>query len=91
MSGLAPTRPTLSPEALASREAESNLPFILGITISCHLLAVIAVCLRTYVRTFIVRIMGWDDYTMIGAMVCISKLSEPLTMYFYWPTYMQIK
>jgi hypothetical protein len=69
MSGIVATSPTLSATAKAARDAESNLPFILGITVTFHVLALTAVLLRTYVRTFVVKVMGWDDYTMIGAMV----------------------
>lgn len=69
MSSKATSSPTLSPEAQATYNAESNLPFILGITITFHVLALIAVILRVYVRTFLVKVIGWDDYTMIGAMV----------------------
>ncbi|KAH6705431.1 hypothetical protein BKA61DRAFT_699186 [Leptodontidium sp. MPI-SDFR-AT-0119] len=70
MSSLAGPRPTLSPEQQATRDAETNLPFILGITMTCHALALTTVCLRMYVRKFIVKVVGLDDYTMIAAMVC---------------------
>lgn len=62
----------LSPEEKAIRAAESNLPFILGITIACHVLALISVALRIYVRTFIVKVLGMDDYTIILAMVGLT-------------------
>ncbi|KAG4438453.1 hypothetical protein IFR05_006063 [Cadophora sp. M221] len=70
MSGLVAPRPTLSPEQQATRGAETNLPFILGITMTCHALALTAVCLRMYTRKCIVKVMGLDDYTMIAAMMC---------------------
>lgn len=67
--GGAALTPTLSPEAFAARAAESNLPFILGMIIPFFILAFIAVALRTYVRTRIVKVMGIDDWVMLGAMV----------------------
>lgn len=77
MPGLDAVSPTLSPEALAARNAESNLPFILGITIASHSLAIIAVLLRCYVRAFIVKVVGWDDFTIILALVSpLSFLSK---------------
>lgn len=73
MSSLAAPRPTLSPEQQATRDAETNLPFILGITMTCHALALTTVCLRMYVRKFIVKVVGLDDYTMIAAMVRLKS------------------
>ncbi|KAL2062515.1 hypothetical protein VTL71DRAFT_6781 [Oculimacula yallundae] len=70
MSSLTAARPTLSPEHQAARDAETNLPFILGITMTFHALALTAVFMRMYVRTFMVKVMGLDDYTVIAAMVC---------------------
>jgi hypothetical protein len=60
---------TISPEQFAIRAAETNLPFILGLTTTFFALALIAVILRTYVRIALVKVMGRDDYTMIAAMV----------------------
>ncbi|CZT52480.1 uncharacterized protein RSE6_13821 [Rhynchosporium secalis] len=70
MPALAVGLPILSPEQQAYRDAETHLPFILGITVTFHVLALIAVCLRLYVRTFMVKVMGPDDYTIIAAMIC---------------------
>jgi hypothetical protein len=63
------TNSTQISELTLARDAESNLSFILGITIFFHVLALIAVILRIYVRTMVIKVMGWDDYTMIIAMV----------------------
>ena len=71
-SGVAAPVPSLSPEAKAVRDAESNLPFILGITIANHALALLSVSLRTYVRIFIVKVVRMDDYTIILAMVHLN-------------------
>ncbi|KAL2062161.1 hypothetical protein VTL71DRAFT_6427 [Oculimacula yallundae] len=62
--------PKLSPEAFAARAAESNLPFILGMIVPFFVLALIAVLLRMYVRFMVVKVMGIDDYIMLGAMAC---------------------
>jgi len=81
MAGLVTAIPTLSPEAKIIRDAESNLPFILGITIASFLLALVSVFLRVYVRAFVVKVFGKDDYTIILAMVRIL-LSSIETMNF---------
>lgn len=65
--------PSPNPEASARRNAESNLPFILGITIASHILALTAVGLRFYVRIFIVKVIGMDDYTILLAMVLSQR------------------
>lgn len=69
VTGGAALTPTLSPEAFAARAAESNLPFILGMIIPFFVLAFVAVVLRTYVRTRIVKVMGIDDWVMLAALV----------------------
>lgn len=69
MSALA--TPTLTPEATALRATEINLSLILGITITFHVLALLSVFARAYVRLFLVKVLGWDDYTMVAAMVSL--------------------
>jgi hypothetical protein len=66
MSSLQAAAPTLSPEAKAHRDGETNLPFILGSTITSHVLALTAVGLRIYVRSFMVKVLRFDsDYTQL--------------------------
>jgi len=57
---------------MAARAAESNQPFILGLVIPFFVVAVIAIFLRTWVRARIVKVMGADDWTMLGALVRFS-------------------
>lgn len=55
-----------------SRAAESNVPRILGLGITFHVLALVAFGLRMYTRAVIVRSFGKDDVLMILCMVCRS-------------------
>ena len=34
--------------------------------------ALLCLCLRLYVRLFVVRSSGWDDWLMVGAAVCFQ-------------------
>jgi len=47
----------------------SRAPGILTVLILTGLVALICVGLRLYVRTTIVKGLGWDDYTLIVAVV----------------------
>lgn len=49
---------------------ESRLGMILGVQTTVTVLAVVAVCLRLYVRVKLVRGSGIDDWTMLIAAVC---------------------
>ena len=49
-------------------------PSILSATAAMTALATVAVCLRMYVRTRIVRSVGMDDYVMLSALVPQSEL-----------------
>lgn len=69
LTGGAALKPPMSEEAFAARAAESNLPFILGMIIPFFILAFSAVGLRTWVRMRIVKVMGYDDWVMLLAMV----------------------
>lgn len=68
------TTSNLTPQQQASYNAESNLSFILGFTVTTHVLALIAVISRVYVRSFIVKVFGMDDYTIVAAMVSLNFL-----------------
>jgi hypothetical protein len=48
---------------------ESNVPRILGLGISFHVLALVAFGLRMYTRTVIVKSFGKDDLMMCLCMV----------------------
>jgi len=48
-------------------------PSILSATAAMTALAALAVCLRVYVRTRIVRSVGMDDYVMLLALVYESE------------------
>ncbi|KAI1456264.1 hypothetical protein F4805DRAFT_476029 [Annulohypoxylon moriforme] len=53
----------------AGQPDESRGPNILGAGISTTSVALIAVCLRVYVRTFMIRSFGADDYVIILAIL----------------------
>lgn len=53
-----------------SKAGESNVPRILGLGITFHVLALVAFGLRMYTRAVIVRSFGKDDVLMILCMVC---------------------
>ena len=42
---------------------------ILGMTIGSLVLSCIFVGLRMYTRTFLAKSVGWDDWTMVAALV----------------------
>ena len=69
--GTAGAAPTRSPAEFAARAAESNQPFILGLVVPFFILGVTAILLRTWVRAKIVKVMGIDDWVMLGALVCL--------------------
>ncbi|KAK7431940.1 hypothetical protein QQZ08_001559 [Neonectria magnoliae] len=50
--------------------AESNVPRIIAITTVFHVLALICVGLRLYVRLGMVKAAGRDDWTMVGSALC---------------------
>lgn len=52
-----------------ARAAESNLGQILGVTTTFHVLALVFVGLRLYVRMGMVKATGRDDWTMVAAAV----------------------
>ncbi|CAI4219643.1 unnamed protein product [Parascedosporium putredinis] len=50
-------------------DAETRVPILVGISIAFALASTIAVLLRLYTRTFILRTLGWDDATIAFAQV----------------------
>jgi hypothetical protein len=52
---------------------ENRGPEILAVCGALVGLALVVVLLRVYVRAKMVRHLGIDDYTIIGAMVCTSS------------------
>jgi len=65
-----------SPGALPAdaKAVEDKLNFLfnvaIGVTAAMLVTTSMAVALRTYVRTRIVKTFGWDDITMLMAQVC---------------------
>lgn len=62
----ATNKPPPSDPALAG---ESNVPRILGLGITFHALALVAVAMRMYTRVFIVKSFGRDDVMMALCIV----------------------
>lgn len=52
-----------------ARAAESNLGYLLGVTATFHVIALIFVATRTYARFVIVKAFGRDDALMLAATV----------------------
>lgn len=50
--------------------AESNAWQLYVAVYVCYPLAFIGLSLRVYVRYFMQRVMGWDDWLMILSLVC---------------------
>ncbi len=48
---------------------ETRAPQLIAVTVTVTVLAVISVAARLYVRVKISRSVGWDDYTILAAMV----------------------
>jgi len=60
-----------------ARAAESNLPWILGLTSLFHSIALLFVGLRVYTRLFHVRSFGMDDALIVVSMVSVLTLELP--------------
>lgn len=61
---------------LAAVNDDSRSNAILIVTSVFFAISLVSVCLRIFVRTRVVRAFGWDDITMVVAMVCLP--SPPL-------------
>lgn len=48
-------------------------PMIVGLTWTFTILAMTAVALRIYVRKTVTKALGWDDWIMLVAVVCIQQ------------------
>ncbi|KAK9788030.1 hypothetical protein SCARD494_10039 [Seiridium cardinale] len=53
-----------------ARAAESNLPYILGVTGAVHGIAFIVASLRIYSRVVILKATGRDDIAMLACILC---------------------
>ncbi|KUJ18478.1 uncharacterized protein LY89DRAFT_780548 [Mollisia scopiformis] len=59
-------------------------PMIVGLTWTFTSLAVIAVALRFYVRKFVTRALGWDDWLMLFAVVLQVANQALVTVSFHY-------
>ena len=47
----------------------SHGPLLLGTSLVTFVAVLVSVCARMFTRTFIIRQVGWDDYTIVLAAV----------------------
>ena len=66
---------------LAAVNDDSRSNAILIVTAVFFAISFVSVCLRLFVRTRVVRAFGWDDTTMVLAMVGLSSC-DPRSRYF---------
>ena len=59
--------------SIASFEFEDRAPQLIGVAIGFVSLATICFALRVYVRLFLTRSFGLDDWFLTGAMVCTFR------------------
>ena len=59
----------------ASPDVSRNLGHIVWVVVTATA-AMIVVCLRFYVRMRVVRAIGWDDWTILVALVIQSSLDS---------------
>lgn len=59
----------LTEEQTRALAAETRGPILLGLSISLTILSSIFVVLRVIARFWIIKDSGWEDYTMVMAMV----------------------
>jgi hypothetical protein len=65
---------------------ETRAPQLIAVTVTVTVLAVISVAARLYVRVKISRSVGWDDYTILAAMVghlqraCVESATVEIEM-----------
>ena len=55
------------------RAAESNLGYLLGVTATFHVIALLFVGTRVYIRIVLVKAFGRDDALMLTATVSTSR------------------
>lgn len=69
--------PSAQPPLDPAVAAETNLPRILGVTGVVHILALISVGLRLYVRIGLLRTPGKDDLAIVAASVRFLLTADP--------------
>lgn len=67
--------PTNLPDSAAS---ESNLGWILGVSVIAHVIAIVFVGLRIYTRVAVVKTFGRDDVMLLLAIVSSGCLISTL-------------
>ncbi|KAH7395060.1 hypothetical protein DE146DRAFT_633419 [Phaeosphaeria sp. MPI-PUGE-AT-0046c] len=72
----APPSPPRSPEYLA----ENIAPRLLAIEITLFTLSICAILMRFYVRIFMLKMFGWDDWMMVIS-ACLSTICFGLFLY----------
>lgn len=77
-SDFGPKNPLLKDPAYVNA---NNLPWLLGVTITFHVIAWTFVCLRVYTRVFLVKCFGRDDALMICAIIfnCFGGMATLIT------------
>lgn len=74
----APPPPPPGFPALVSNPDDNAGPNIFGATLACTILAFMIFSGRFYVRAFMVKALGWDDYFMALAMAVVSTTRRVL-------------
>ena len=59
-------------------DAASNYPTIISVCISMTIFMTSVVSVRIYVRAFLLKLMGIDDWTIIFSAVSLARVSRPL-------------
>ena len=49
---------------------------MLGATIATACISVLVIAIRYYVRKFMIRAIGWDDYVMLLSLALVSTPTE---------------
>lgn len=52
---------------------EDQGPVILGATLTVTIAALVTMVTRLYVRSVMIRNVGWDDYVMMSAMLLVGQ------------------
>jgi hypothetical protein len=61
-------------------DAASNYPTIISVCISMTIFMTTVVSLRIYVRAFLLKLMGTDDWTIIFSAVSLAGISRSLSV-----------
>ncbi|KAF2663235.1 hypothetical protein BT63DRAFT_380313 [Microthyrium microscopicum] len=54
---------------------QSRKPIVIGVEIPITVIAATVVIARFYARTYIKHVLGWDDWLMMGAMICAIAIT----------------